>query len=350
MPYRRSAPYYLLLSGSVVLITIGSLFLSNSSTAQAPHEPIIASSNSIINISWSNDGTSLTFQTDSYDTGVVSDDGNNWHEYRIETGRLTTSSLWPQPRILPQGLPIGQFQAPPANSFTFISPDGRYLAYPAVRPEGDRSDCSPFGLANLETYSGIYVENIRLCAGGNFNINYEVVWSDDGTAFTVFTTYPETAIYYATNYEEDIKDVIAINLSELTDENSGESLYVGYIFDLSPDGSQVLAEQPADDPRLVVWDANNQNQIRTLAQNETHFAGAAFSPDGRNVRYVAEQGLTEYDLASGETRVLDPNVNTTWANKGWFSPDSRHIALLAYDERRNNDFALYVVEVPEGAE
>src|SRR5690349_5092816 len=101
--------------------------------AEEAYQPIYTNNFGIGNASWSSDGSLFTFQDYISDTATPISLENNWHAYNVDRKSLTTSSLWPQPLVLPQSLPIGLKPLPTLakGAFTFVSPDQNYLVYPA---------------------------------------------------------------------------------------------------------------------------------------------------------------------------------------------------------------------------
>jgi hypothetical protein len=346
----RTIPVRWLLSIAALLI---GLSLGN---AQAPFEPIFTTNFGILNVSWSSDSDSLTFQEafvldgGATDIGVQSSQYNSWHEYRVDTGILTTSSLWQQPYLLPQGFPIGFPTQPPTagEGFTFLSPNNHFLIYAAERPPESQMVENPVAILDTERSTSAFLEDVPFCCESQFNerLGYSIHWSDDGTAFTMESYSPFAAkrMYYITNYAESIEEVQVIDLTTLTQEN-GETLSFTNILDISANGEQIFA---AWGSALFVWNVDDLSLSPPIAQWASTIRGGTFTPDERNVWYIGESGLSQLNLETSETTILESNINSDWVDRAWFSPDGRHIALLDEGELLSTPDALYVVDMPTG--
>jgi dipeptidyl-peptidase-4 len=118
----------------------------------------------------------------------------------------------------------------------------------------------------------------------------------------------------------------------------------------SPDGRWVLLSGSGS---IAVLDAANR-QVRTLAQGD---APARFSPDGRWVGFVRSGDLIAIEVATGREVAITNNAGSERASGAldWvyreelanrdplafeFSPDSRSVAFLTFDERGVPRFPL----------
>lgn len=113
----------------------------------------------------------------------------------------------------------------------------------------------------------------------------------------------------------------------------------------------------------VWWYSNSNANLTRLTQTETKEEEVQISPDSRYVSYVREYNLYVTDLETQEEWALTTSGNDQLFNgkldwvyqeelvgrgifKGyWWSPDSRHIAYLQFDESPVPDYPL-VDEIP----
>ncbi|MBI5666794.1 MAG: hypothetical protein HZC41_02200 [Chloroflexi bacterium] len=339
--------------GSFVFTILMFLLASTVPTsAQELYIPIFITNSVLINIMWSSDSSSLTFQEIKYASdgapaiGPRSTHWNNWYSYNVDQGTLTQSSLWPLPQVLAQGLPIGVTTYPPIaslNAFTFLSPDNRFLIYPAVKPDGWNRYCWPIGLVDTERSVATLVPIAETCGLEDFDTFFTVEWSDTGNAFTIhtFTGFADTRTYYVNNYSDTLEAISVVQLDDMF-------LSSITVFDVCPIESCILLMTgiTVDEYQLLVRGINT-TQVQLVAQGTSKsFIEAAFSPDQRYVWYVSEDGLIQYDLESSKSTVLEPAINSTWIDRAWISPNGKHIAWVA-KAKGGNSYGVYVEPMTE---
>ena len=155
---------------SVIVLGITVIFLAlvpyNASLAQESYEPVYESLPGIVNVSWSRDGRILTFQ-EAFpleggvpDIGVQSVQFDSWHQYQADVGILAGQRIWPQQQIPTESLRAAITLATSKEgkpSFTFPSPNNRYLIYAAAQPAGWDRPGWPLAIADLRAGTHVLV-------------------------------------------------------------------------------------------------------------------------------------------------------------------------------------------------
>lgn len=347
---------------SITVLGIIGMFLAlvphSSSLAQEPYEPVYESIAGIVNVSWSFDGRILTFQEafplegGMPDIGVQSVQFDTWHQYQTDVGILPGQRIWPQQQLATESLQAEIALATSREgkpSFTFPSPDNRYLIYAAPQPAGWDRPGWPLAIADLRGGTHVLLDDMVAVSLINFGNAYNVNWSADSTAFTVqtLTINGERRTYYVTDFNEEIERVSSICLCEGISIND-EVRYPYRAYDISADGSRVLLEDVTNgtERRLFVWDLENPAQSRTIAQGSQYIAAAFSLEDENRVLFVSLDGLAEYNLEDGNTRVVNAAISSRWADEAFFSPDRSQIALI--DTSDLGASSLYVIGIERG--
>ncbi|MBC7871358.1 MAG: hypothetical protein H7Y09_11015 [Chitinophagaceae bacterium] len=280
---------------------------------------------------------------------------DSWYTYDLEQMSLTTTNFWPQSYISSRELranaPLSlnlavDYQA--QISFSFLSPNQQYVVYAAQRPENWGLSGWPLAITNLQTGPTVFATTTSVHNLAHFDSSYRVNWSANSSAFTVKTTSPYAAdyVYYVTGFAENMQEASFTRLQELS--VADHTLFVSDTFaSLSSNGRRiVLTGNLGGDvqPRkwLFIWDADNsiQGQLIEVA-DQYDFIAAAFTSDSSSILYIGENGLIKYELETGKSTILNSEINSTWAERVWFSPDMRYVALLV--ESRGE---MYIAEVP----
>lgn len=328
---------------SITILGIIWMFLAlvphNSLFAQEPYKPVYESLAGIVNVSWSLDSRILTFQEafplegGMPDIGVQAVQFDTWNQYQVDMGILPRQRIWPQQQVATESLQAEIVLAASREgklSFTFTSPDNRYLIYAAPQPAGWDKPGWPLAIADLRSGTQILLDEIVVVSLINFGSAYNVNWSADSTAFTVqtLTINGERRIYYVTDFIEELERIRSICLCDGISVN-GEVRHPYSAYDISTDGSKVVLEDVTNgtERRLFVWNVKNPSQSQTIAQGSQYIA-AAFSLEEVSVLFVSLDGLVEYTLNNGSTRVVDAAISSRWADEAFFSPDLSQIVLL----------------------
>ncbi|MBI5666795.1 MAG: hypothetical protein HZC41_02205 [Chloroflexi bacterium] len=340
-------------AGSILLTKVGNGFAVPAAARQELYVPVFVTDFGITNASWSNDSTLFTFQVLLGDIGVQSDDHNNWYAYNTDHQTLVNSSLWTQPYVLPQGLPLGTESVAPAvnpESFTFLSPDGQYLLYPSQQATQNDPSCNALVIANTQTGSWEMVDKIRICNVEDFERGFLVHWSADSTAFTILTSSPHavTPFYHITSYKPNLDAIKITNLTDFSIDSVPHT--ISRPFGLSSDGKEILMRTTAvindvTQETLAIWSLDIPSQSRIIEQSKNVIV-AQFAPnDDHIILYVSEDGLIQYNLESGKSTVLEPRINSMWIDRAWISPDGKHIAWVA-KAKGGNSYGVYVEPMP----
>ena len=188
--------------------------------------------------------------------------------------------------------------------------------------------------------------------------NDNVRWTPDGSQI-LFTFGDEKAGIYAVDTDGSRLQTIVDPSINTVKGNRGPYIGLMTYFDISPDGSQIVystCRYPDSDSlppsglepwefsyEIVVSNIDGTNTRRIT--NNDHFDNfPVWSPDGSQIAFVSDIDpshnapethgrLMVYTMATGELRDLTPaySRDPVAPHPPVWSPDGRHIALLAYD-------------------
>lgn len=341
------------------------LFFSLSPTAQElPLAPILRTSDTAHHW-WSADSRLFTFEFVDADFNLDSDE-ERWFTYDIHNATTSETNQWPlQPSLTQQELLLSDLAESMRTDqlFSFAAPNGELVA--AIGTALDERSMETVNLPDAIGFPQVAVLDrstnqvvltdvpiIRNSGPDRFRIQ----WSEDSQSFTVTdspTNYVGfTFFYYIGGYMDVGKELRSNDLMvqdiAVNSTTQGE-IRTTEIFDLSPDGQQVLLHAGVDVGfmRLLIWDAttNSASIIEGLDTYENKLRWAAFAPDDpHRIRAITKEGLIEYDLTTEEQTILREDLNAERFNQAMFSPDGRYVALIEvigdYAEE-----AVYVVPV-----
>ncbi len=211
-----------------------------------------------------------------------------------------------------------------------VSPDGRYVIYPLQEQICGESCSNLLAVGNLE--AGTYATIRKAPDSGNF-----VRWSEDSSAFLIMD-YGQVGgiggIWYIKMPENGTLES-ALEPILLENFSVGD---IGFV-DISPDGQQVLIRgNGTTHEGLTLWDVRSESSDQQFAAwadgqiilRDQATAGASFLPDDeQHLLIILEQGVVLYDLETEQIQIINPDVNTRWAEWAYFSPDLRYV--LVYD-------------------
>jgi hypothetical protein len=353
-------------------IILASPFQHIDSYTQALYTPVYQTSygRPIVNASWSNDSMQFVFQealpvNDErvIDTGVVTDN-NNWYSISMGEDRLDgqgvsilRGNIWflesetvhSSSQITLALTDSGQ------RSFSFPSPNGRYLVYVAPKPSHWKEIGYPLTLTDLQTGENVLIPEILVPGFTEFDAIY-VTWSESGTAFTVETTWaPAQYNYYISGYSEALENIQTIPILVPPYEPLQlleKAIYYPTPLDLTKDGKRVLIEgRVAKSTQVFIWDVFNPELsflIQSTATTPSNsIRDAVFTPDEDAVLYIGENGLVRYHIDTGETAILAVDITSIWVDEAWFSPDGKYVALLDIARLPAEKHKLYILEVPD---
>jgi hypothetical protein len=260
------------------------------------------------------------------------DPRNPWvtYQYDAQTEQLSSKPVFPW---LVNLTPEQQKHYHAAYPNAFISPNREIIVYISQFDSYDGHIHNPlFAIGEYQEYFDRrpWYSPLRTgaLASGDF-----LKWSDNSKAFVV-------------EYESPYRDGSSFSHIKLIDPNHplGETheTWVDWIggfpstsiFDVSPDGNLVL--YLSLDDHLVLWDARipilNDDADTKRAQKSivyTPVIGAAFIPNNENhILLVDAEGISRHNINSHTREVINPHINSTWAEWASFSPDNQYVALL----------------------
>lgn len=229
-----------------------------------------------------------------------------------------------------------------------ISPNGRYAIYPTEEQICGEACSNVLALGDLE--AGSYIPIRKAPDAVNF-----VRWSEESTAFLVLD-YGQTGglggIWYA-SVPPSFSDLSDLHPTLLANFAHGD---IGYV-DISPDGKQVLVRgNGKTNNGFTLWDVNflsSSQQFAAWADGQPHIeneliAGASFLPDDpHRLLVVINEGLVLYDLETKQTKLINPSINTQWADWTYFSPNAHYALVYDYfpDGKEGQQISVFPVEL-----
>lgn len=209
----------------------------------------------------------------------------------------------------------------------------------------------PLVLVDVSQNRSIIVPEVIISDLRNANETYQIDWSSDGTALTVYTqsNFAAENIYYVSSYSQDLT---AIETQQLEILEIGEILHgISPRFgSLSKDGKRVLLSVVTLTPDgsrrsgLFMWDVENLNASQVLVQDMPVVA-AAFDAHEENILFVTREGLLH--TVNLQTHIITPislSLDAITIGSAWFSPDRQRIAVIGY---KDNEANLFIVTLPE---
>ena len=171
----------------------------------------------------------------------------------------------------------------------------------------------------------------------------EIAWTEDGRVVSFLWSKEGRRDLWTLSPESDQEPGVLLRAGELKD-GEREISYKEYAW--SPDGKALLFQTTGDLYHYRLED----RELRRLTRAEIKSEDARFSPDSKTVAFVRAADLYTVDVASGEERRLTKDGEEGKIFNGkpdwlyweeifsrqsigfWWSPDSRRIAYLRFDE------------------
>ncbi|MEO8608638.1 MAG: hypothetical protein ABI690_12185 [Chloroflexota bacterium] len=249
------------------------------------------------------------------------------YRYSITTGRLSQVQHYPLERTF-NSKEQKNYQA--FDNQAFLSPDGEKIVYVSTLQTilGGEAGSPRF-------YAIGYAPDLEYPYTGFFPLRiFEYLrpkllrWSDDSSAFVMETpsVYGGLTILFHVKIHGVFTSIRETYVGQMdTAEN---------IFDISSDGNQLLIPQPGG--QLLIWDDRLPLKDDSRdAMEAAHLvpagkvSAAAFIPeDQEHILVVNEQGIVRFNLETQESNLISGDVNSTWVEKGLFSPDNHYLAFL----------------------
>lgn len=121
-------------------------------------------------------------------------------------------------------------------------------------------------------------------------------------------TYQIVSIPTIRGNEYDVRDVTSIS-------NDEKLLIIG------------RTRTPDRETRVIIYDPYNTDE--SLIFDLGDIIGAHFSRSEDNeILFINEEGLSALNYVNAEITILNSGINTSWADKALFSPDSSHVAVV----------------------
>lgn len=241
------------------------------------------------------------------------------------------------------------------EAHTRYSPDGHYMVYVSnvtidVVIEGTFS-AHLLALADLQTGESQTMDFI--VEPFTDATEFDVIWSDDGTAFSMnHYAWSYSPSYVVVNgYDKELANAQLQGMSYL--QLPDQDYAVCRIFESSSDGEQWLLDVgpvvegiypcEIENRQLMIFDPNEPASSVVI---ETKAAAARFF-EADSLLAVTSDGLVTIDIDSAQSQIINADLDTSWIDWGWFSPDGE---WLAFAQSRPDEYAsnLYIVNGQTG--
>jgi hypothetical protein len=341
---RKFQAHYVVKHAILLLFILGALISRSNAQADLPIAVVVDSA--VHGMWWSADSKDFTF-TPSADRLRVDPQfvDSYWYSWSVDTGEVSRSSVWPlQPDII-SVLELNSDQANLAtisNTFNYVAPNGLLVVinqsqvWQANRSlESTALNATPPRIVETNTFN---YDLTRLAGTGPDG--FRIQWSEDSSAFAVSARpqlYPDlTFFYYVSRLTDEVLPPLTLSLQPLLSDSREYTIFE--VLDLSRDGSFVLLRGRDATVRgpmvILIWNAltNNVAVVPNNSGMHSSTLWAAFkSSDPNVIRMITEIGLIEYNLSSGLTTNLRPDLNSQRFRAGMFSPDGHSVALVETD-------------------
>ncbi|MCU0498642.1 MAG: hypothetical protein MUF87_14925 [Anaerolineae bacterium] len=348
----------------MLLLAISYLCISFTlSQAPVPYTPILNTFGYILNVRWSEDSQTLSFQEIypphfSVQGPDPFDDSTKWYNVTINTSaqhEVNKSSQPPFNPTLQQALarlPVAM-DDDGERGMIILSPDQRYVVYAAQDfIEGEQH--FPLAITEIATGWTGMTEEIFISSPSVLARIYQLNWSADSSAFVVdFNTgFGDDRKFHVTGYASDRDEIaqklIVTRISELN--FNGRTIYAGVgVTGISSDGNRLLLDVifRQGEYNLMIWDLHDtsQSQVIVYGGEMANFISADFVNEDQEVLYIDPTGLWQYDLTTDALKLLDESINSSWVDYAWFSPNGRWMALLDREALFNVRSFLYILPV-----
>lgn len=347
----------------ILLIGFSANLFTNMGIAHTQNEfmPIYSGRN-LDNFYWSSDSSRLVFQARGFKVGVVLDNPD-YFQYHVTLQTFTQTNVWPlQPTLSLQEEQVYQPYVYPEesidyeneNDFMFLSPNQRFMIY-ITDPENPSlaiADRQLVAAKQFDTLAGNTLETRFFFA----------MWGQDNKGVLVgnhpiqgdFPRY-----FYISNFESDVQDATIQELPGIVD--FGEETYsTGTIRDINSDSTLLLTSSTSiesltsgDEPdtRLAIFKALDMN-IQTIFANtkvrKQIIIAAAFDPEDEHyLLALTQDGIQRYNTVANTWTMLNPEINSTWADYAQFSPDGRYIVIEDITDHSHSLSDVYVIDLTQ---
>jgi hypothetical protein len=321
---------------------------------------------------WSPDESSfIYYDTSKYPDAVstdIDDKGSQvtyplWQQYIINSRTLVSSITFPlQPDFTSDELATF---APYQDGFAYVSPNGDVIAYPKDISGTEYIGGLPLAIASISENAGITTNHI--IDGLNSPDTTRFLWSGDSTKLAVnyVSNAGNSIIVYFDLKAGDNK--LAAKEIEINSFNSYYPLvyankayapvipFEDQLLDISNSGRKVLfkgrlvSEHISSEPqKLIVWSPQSANENDVIEQIEGNTVlAASFLPNSdTQIFIVNDSGLVTYNLATKESIIMGPDLNSTSLVKASFSPNGTWLAVVTQNKLSFLNLSSLVLSPP----
>lgn len=293
---------------TLTLVIFGTSVLLTFYIASAHLEQPIYEGDTIINVWWSHDASELVFQNGLF-PGMRDAE---WFSFDTREQTLTSQSDWPLFDRLNKVQRDLVAESVGENGLIFLSPNDRYIVHNRVVP-GRVSDVV---LTDSVTGESINLE-IRARSITRGTDHFHVKWSENSRSLVIRTSCTSCTHsdgqYLVTQYHEDINAARIVEITSITDQDTGDRYFLGEIYDLSSNGNAFVSSAFIDrgggeEIELVIWGIENTNVLSPTAVSRfsSRCVYDAVFPDQRpeNLMVICNDEIVLYALNENTETVI----------------------------------------------